>query len=716
MATSRFAGILKNAKKRLFEKCLSILHETHCDTEDNVKSLINVVDYDEMKDDDTVTAKNKAVIHFHKKGRVLFDNLKALQDMGFLSDPDARRTLRHLMFYFNDLELQIALPFIKQRSSESRSVTQKIYTFLACYPNALETILVPMYYSHLLSGEKGLENYNKIMKLVLSDKNHHMDDLRNMRYVFMMLQDMRWKNYILQPWRLRIQHGDVIQIRTNTLGLRYRLLDLDDQEKQGMIAWKKLPNFPISINEIIAKQDELLPTLLEITSKRKQTRTEQQASDQVSEIVFNEFYGLKIRRPPTEREPINPQVIQFLFDRLIDQSISENIVPDMTEALFYLYRVNMIDRLFIDNLDAKKNYASLLKSIETIPNLADYFRKVFYMLGTDEENLAGGGDPHHNHFFFADTMFSAPSLVKNIYPDRKLDLCLFMLNNFDIYDDNSQDLENYLKLLTHLCLWGEDPFHIDPNRENYKAFLRSLPHFKILQDASRKLAVMQTNDTSFRFENPAEFTEMMMALIRNAEHAMAIMNSIEDWHKRGATNLKEIFFEQIRVADNLLLEKGKIVLAKESLLSKYLVSEDLQRQVLTFFMTPSPQPLTEFVLSRIKSKEELEKIRDDTHYAVPIIIEEKGEFSLYSRINGLWGVRPFAHDAAYVKAKLTMLVQNHQDALNHGNTVTVRKSGHDYIWLASIFEMLETQHQANPSAGGRLKELSEGMKRPGKKI
>jgi hypothetical protein len=60
---------------------------------------------------------------------------------------------------------------------------------------------------------------------------------------------------------------NTIEIQSNANGLQYSVMSLDGEEKNGLIGWNQLQNFPTDASHIVAEQGEFLPTLLHITSE-----------------------------------------------------------------------------------------------------------------------------------------------------------------------------------------------------------------------------------------------------------------------------------------------------------------------------------------------------------------------------------------------------------------------------------------------------------------
>lgn len=96
---------------------------------------------------------------------------------------------------------------------------------------------------------------------------------------------------------------NVIKIESQTLGLKYTVLRLDNQEFKGFIPWDKLPKgFPMNAEEIVFSKERLLPHILEITSKEEHTP-----------------------RIPTDLSKVHPARKEVVVDRVraLKQSYSE---------------------------------------------------------------------------------------------------------------------------------------------------------------------------------------------------------------------------------------------------------------------------------------------------------------------------------------------------------------------------------------------------------
>lgn len=75
-------------------------------------------------------------------------------------------------------------------------------------------------------------------------------------------------NYDLVLMSKNSLKNNIIEFKCETKGIRYRVIGLDNQEKESLIPWDLLPNdFPKKEKEILANKDQLLLKILEMTSK-----------------------------------------------------------------------------------------------------------------------------------------------------------------------------------------------------------------------------------------------------------------------------------------------------------------------------------------------------------------------------------------------------------------------------------------------------------------
>lgn len=120
-----------------------------------------------------------------------------------------------------------------------------------------------------------------------------------------------------------------LYIETTEVGLRYKVVGLDETPKEDTIPWDKLQKFPPNALAIIESKGSFLPQILEITSKAGHTLPLSTQADETLRTIHQKMFELillKLVYPLPE--PLRKEVIQKLIEpqTLEDHTLIRNFL------------------------------------------------------------------------------------------------------------------------------------------------------------------------------------------------------------------------------------------------------------------------------------------------------------------------------------------------------------------------------------------------------